>query len=602
MEPDTMPEGTQDTQANEPAPATEQSQQQSEQVVTQPKAKKKLFSGLSHRTKLLVLVGGMLVILIVITAVLLLGKKDTKENLAADTTNNSSKTEQTETADTSEKQVADQTTLTNNTLLSAPKKIEDLKLVKPDAPIVGGDYASAAYYQIGTTEKGKRIVVFYYDTGTIEGAFTFLFVEEDSTRYVMSDQLMPSYDGIKENFTDIVELSPTLRISELNYPKETTVAGQKLKTVYSYPSFSPEGVMASISNVEAPKKLGDVSAYTLYRTVHKNEPNYQIIELHAVLGNMFQLRYDLNGELSSTSEDLPITWTSGENKPVKAYSGGAGCGSSGYVISAVNKATLIQVGTSKAGQKVYQLPATSALAKELYEKDYLPNADFMEGEFKNMSMETFTSKHSYFLVENGYAEYVVFQHNSVFVRGGCAKPVVYLYPTQTTTVSVLVGADVVISEPQYEANGWQNVIAEPSGVLTYRGKTYDSLFWEGYGHGEYPEITEGTIVAQKDAASTMRAQLAAQGFNAKETQDFMTYWEPKLPKTPYVRLTWLGTAATNRLAPLTITPAPQTLIRTFLDFEGVEAPYALKPQTFRAQARNGFTVTEWGGLLRQGIR
>jgi hypothetical protein len=142
------------------------------------------------------------------------------------------------------------------------------------------------------------------------------------------------------------------------------------------------------------------------------------------------------------------------------------------------------------------------------------------------------------------------------------------------------------------------VLAQPSGQLSYQGKPYNNLFWEGLGIGEYPVVDAGIIVPRVDAIPTIRQQLHYQGLNQTEIQDFMAYWGPKLPTTKYVRLTWFGTADLNDLAPLHISPTPSTLIRVFLDFQGLNRTYALKPQQLSAPARQGFTVIEWGGLDR----
>ena len=86
------------------------------------------------------------------------------------------------------------------------------------------------------------------------------------------------------------------------------------------------------------------------------------------------------------------------------------------------------------------------------------------------------------------------------------------------------------------------------------------------------------------------------GFNEKEISDFITYWQDKLPTKPYTRLTWFETKEMNQLAPLRVSPKPDTLLRAFLDFEGLTAPYNLPAQQLQSVQRNGFTVTEWGGL------
>jgi hypothetical protein len=182
--------------------------------------------------------------------------------------------------------------------------------------------------------------------------------------------------------------------------------------------------------------------------------------------------------------------------------------------------------------------------------------------------------------------------------GQCGKPVIYLYPTQTQSVDVTVDATITKSIPTYETNGWKNVIAHPNGMLSYQNDVYPNLFWEGIGNGFYPTVKSGTIVKTSEAAATIKKQLHQQGLNNTEVTDFLAYWVPKLPNTPYTRLTWFNTEQMNRLAPLTITPSPTTLIRVFLDFQGLQKPYSLPAQVLTAPERNGFTAIEWGGLLR----
>ena len=57
----------------------------------------------------------------------------------------------------------------------------------------------------------------------------------------------------------------------------------------------------------------------------------------------------------------------------------------------------------------------------------------------------------------------------------------------------------------------------------------------------------------------------------------------------------------NDLAPLSISPKPDTVKRVFLDFAGQNTPATdLAPQQLKGFMRTGFTVVEWGGLLLGG--
>ena len=101
--------------------------------------------------------------------------------------------------------------------------------------------------------------------------------------------------------------------------------------------------------------------------------------------------------------------------------------------------------------------------------------------------------------------------------------------------------------------------------------------------------------------ATIEKQLASQGLQGQEITDFISFWKPNLPKEPYVRLTWLTLPQINVLAPLQVSPSPNTTIRVFLDFEGLSKPISLPAQEFNSPQREGFTLVEWGGLARKGL-
>jgi hypothetical protein len=158
-----------------------------------------------------------------------------------------------------------------------------------------------------------------------------------------------------------------------------------------------------------------------------------------------------------------------------------------------------------------------------------------------------------------------------------------------------VGADITKSNPAY--NGGWKVTASPTGKLTASGKTYPYLFWEGTGLGSYPKIDSGAVIETNKARTVITSNLKEIGLNEKEIGDFLEFWLPKMPSSPYVRLTWLTNKEMDELAPLSISPKPDSIIRVFLDFEGLNNKVAIAPQILPHYDRNGFTAVEWGGLL-----
>lgn len=180
-------------------------------------------------------------------------------------------------------------------------------------------------------------------------------------------------------------------------------------------------------------------------------------------------------------------------------------------------------------------------------------------------------------------------------RGLAAKPVIYLYPEETTQVEVALDYDGQLAHtyPSY-GDGWQ-VTAQPDGTLTDEmGREYYCLFWEGVGYWEY-DFSRGFCVAGPDTAAFLEDALAQLGLTDQEAQEFIIYWLPKMEGNPYNLIAFQGEAYTDH-ARLTVTPEPDTLLRVFMAWKPVEAPVDLPAQELAAQERTGFTVVEWGGV------
>jgi len=256
----------------------------------------------------------------------------------------------------------------------------------------------------------------------------------------------------------------------------------------------------------------------------------------------------------------------------------------------------ILIGKNITDTEIFQIKsATNSLIKYLYDQ-YKVGRDYPSAP-PVLSIDQFASAPSHIIFQEKSGDWVLLVSPDYSIQAECGKPVIYLYPTKDTTVSIKVGADITKSEPLYPASGW-TVLAHPDGKLDYQGLSYPNLFWEGKGQGIYPDLSgHGFVVSQKDLIPTLKNHLKLLGLNNQESADFMEFWTPKLPTSPYVRLTWLSTSEMNQLAPLSVTPRPDTVIRLFLDFGGLNKPIKLIPQILSSPPRLGFTLVEWGGLL-----
>ena len=174
------------------------------------------------------------------------------------------------------------------------------------------------------------------------------------------------------------------------------------------------------------------------------------------------------------------------------------------------------------------------------------------------------------------------------------KPVIYLYPQETTDVTVLLecSGGFTCTYPVYN-NGW-NVTAHPDGTLTdANGQKYNYLYWEGLSDATY-DFSQGFCVAGADTAAFLEDILAQMGLTRQEANEFIVYWLPQMEHNPYNLISFQGKAYTDS-ARLTVYPQPDQTIRVFMAWKPMKAYVEMQAQTFSAPDRSGFTVVEWGG-------
>ena len=485
------------------------------------------------------------------------------------------------------------------TWLSAPAPIADLGLFKLDKlQEIGMDSTQPKYWQIANLANGNKLILVTADCG-MGGMCRFYFRQDPKQGHLL---LTKHSSEISNDWTNVLDLTKASTdgstvYSGLTAPDtlQTDITGVTLKKSYS--------LYGLVSELKSPTKIA-VTAYgdiIMTKETGVKETgsaniftNRSIFLRHAdssVDGYQMVIPFQPDDGISA------VTFTnSGKNSSKFDAGSHAGCSAlSDYPVisnSTGLKARLKQIGTVTGGDAVY---APISSSDQIMAAAYGNYTTGREG--SGLSVDEFAAKQPIFLWQDKLGDYIMFTNADYAPLAECGKPVIYLYPTTPTNISVKVGAKITKSEPAY-GMGWQ-VLAQPSGELLVGGQTYPNLFWEGLGRGEYPAIVSGTVVARAEAESTIAKQLKEQGLNAKETADFLEFWAPKLPNTSYVRLTWLSTAEMNNLAPLSVSPKPDTVIRVFLDFAGLEKPADIVPQEFTAPKRTGFTLVEWGGLLRR---
>lgn len=179
-----------------------------------------------------------------------------------------------------------------------------------------------------------------------------------------------------------------------------------------------------------------------------------------------------------------------------------------------------------------------------------------------------------------------------------AKPVIYLYPEQPVDCTVTVDYDCfTYTYPTYH-DGW-NVTAYPDGRLINRADNSEHyyLFWEGNKQINW-RFDSGFVVKGGDTERFLLQKLAYMGLTPREYNDFITYWVPRMQHNAYNLITF-ATDQYEELAPLTVTPTPDSVLRVHMVYKAVDAPADIPEQVLSPFTRKGFTVVEWGGTVTQ---
>ena len=111
--------------------------------------------------------------------------------------------------------------------------------------------------------------------------------------------------------------------------------------------------------------------------------------------------------------------------------------------------------------------------------------------------------------------------------------------------------------------------------------------------------SEGFVVPGAETEAFLREKLAYLGLTPREYNDFITYWVPRMQDNPWNLVTFVGEQY-EQLAPLEISPAPDSILLVHMVYQPLEAPVEVREQQLTPFARECFTVVEWGGSVWNG--
>ncbi len=190
-----------------------------------------------------------------------------------------------------------------------------------------------------------------------------------------------------------------------------------------------------------------------------------------------------------------------------------------------------------------------------------------------------------------------------------AEPIVYFYPERRMQVRYTLAPLVRVAraEPRTQDNSWtflatpQGLLEEVEGAEGRARRSFKHLFWEGTSM-RFPPPTEGVCLPGSRTREYLGEVLPRLGLLPHETEDFLAAWGPRLEGDALYVIGFHPREGVDMLAPVEVSPPPTHMIRILMDATPVEACPALKapPLPDEVPARGGFTVVEWGGVLRAG--
>lgn len=250
-------------------------------------------------------------------------------------------------------------------------------------------------------------------------------------------------------------------------------------------------------------------------------------------------------------------------------------------------------------QTIPKVVVTNLTKKEVYYCDSLGNykVNIAKNDLINFSKKGFESQKIRILKDTTANIILKVQTTSDAIM--VKKPVIYLYPKEKTeiTISIDFKGKLLTTFPKYDGS-W-NVTAYPDGQIFDKktNRLYSSLFWDGSQNfpKEHYNYQSGFVVFKNDLTAFLIEKLDHLGLNTIETNEFIQFWLPFLEKNEINFIHFYVNAAFDVISKNIIFPKPDTEIRVFMEFYGLDKPIEITEQKLQKTERKGFIIVEWGG-------
>lgn len=470
---------------------------------------------------------------------------------------------------------------------------------------------SVKYYKVGVIEKGPYLSDDLYIikfSPQMPGGNIISQVIKDGEKIIFLENIVGGeQDGqFWGEYKKLFSINSKITISGLELPAKIKVPNSNYELVKL-----DEMPNSMLSDYDAPKKMFEYNgADSIYQDINNSGCFLVKAKDSSIQKYIYSWLADNDQQnmYANTPRNFNIIWADGKNNTDEfiVYKGG-GCGGSdcykyaGYA----SLKDLKKSGETNDGDIFYELANVNiktgsdqenTVLQNIYDQHY---SYIPEGEQK-ISFDDFLINHPVIYWQDPFGNFIEFRNAKYLPAAECGKPVIYLYPEKETDVSVSVNptGGFKITEPAYD-NGWK-VKAKPDGeIYNYGdGKKYPYLFWEGYALN-YQRPSEGFVVARAGVKEFLDNKLIQLGLIKKEADEFIEFWLPKMQEKPYYFITFMPQSEFENYAPLSVSPKPDTVIRIFMDYEGLDKYIRVPEQKIITPKREGFVVAEWGGAIHK---
>ncbi len=180
---------------------------------------------------------------------------------------------------------------------------------------------------------------------------------------------------------------------------------------------------------------------------------------------------------------------------------------------------------------------------------------------------------------------------------GALKPNIYIYNADGKLISVQFAEPGLLTKaiPDY-SGGWSVIASGDDSILvTEDGCEYGFLFYESMTEKNMFDTLEGFKISADNRVAKWHGILSEYGFNEREIDDFIEFWDVKLEKVDYIMYPQFNDKV-DAAMPIIIDPEPENIIRMWFAFATDKGQENKEPEIV-SFTHDGYTAVEWGGMI-----